>query len=267
MTLNQLLDVAHSGSQICRTLLPDSPFLPLYSALLCGQPLEPGLHRQLFLDAGLIHIFVVSGAHLLFLERWLRFLPWTGRMGLLLIYSWLTGFGVPVIKALIRRGLEPWSEPHGWSQAQTEAVAIAITLLIWPPWFFTRSFLMSWVCALAFVLPVWIKPTSLDYSLKIYLLMYIFCASSCVTIFWNALLAPVVGAVLFPACLVTVVVPQLTALVDLIWHALLYILNYGPTGNHQNLFISSRQIYWWPLMLHALLLIGEVRWRRKFAFS
>ncbi len=263
MTLDSLLNVARQGPEFCSTLLPTSPHHALYAALICGIPLSASEEKRIFLDTGLIHILVVSGAHLIFLERLTLWLPARARLSVLGVFCWLTGFGAPVVKAFLRRALEP--RLHGWTTIQCEGAAVAAALLLFPPWIVSRSFLMSWTCALAFALPP-LLPRPVDASVKVFILLYAFSAASPLTVLWNALVAPFVGELLFPASLTTIALPALTPLVDQLWSALLWILELGPQGRAAEWFWPARQLLWIPLFTHIFLLMMEVRWRRARAF-
>jgi hypothetical protein len=227
--------------------------------------LTEGEARRLFLDTGLIHIMVVSGAHLIFLERLAFFFPQRARLILLGFYCWCTGFGAPVVKAFVRRCVERKLKPLGWSSVQCEAAAVLLSLLSCPHWLTSRSFLMSWMCALAFTLPRFLPV--LDSSAKVYVLLFAFSGSGPVTILWNAILAPLVGDILFPACLLVIPLRFLTPSIDCLWDALLWILSFGPQSAGQSWFWPANQLFWLPLVVHAFILWWEVRWRRALAFS
>ena len=267
MTTPQLLDVLQQGPILCKRALPPSEFLHLYSALVCGTPLHTGEERRLFLDSGLIHILVVSGAHLMFLESLLGFLGARTRMVLLAAYCWLTGFGAPVVKACARRVLESPSRRYGWSGLQTEAASVLICLIFVPEWLVSRSFLMSWICALTFLLPPLFRWKVLDQALKAFALLYMFCPSSPFTILWNVALAPLVGIVLFPASLLVVVMPWFTGVVDGAWFLFLEALRFGPKAPPEIWYLPTAPLLWWPIGVHGFLLWNEVRWRRARLFA
>jgi len=265
MTIDQVINVLHQGPKVCVDLLPSSAHAGLYAALICGIRLNEGEAKQLFIDTGLIHIMVVSGAHLLFIERRFAWIAPNARLCVLGTYCWLTGFGAPVVKAFFRRCLERKFGPRGWSPIQCEAAAVAGLLILIPAWLFSRSFLMSWMCSLAFMLPK-ILPV-LDRPLKAYVLLFAFSAASPLTVIWNALLAPFVGEFLFPVCLLVIPFPFLTPLVDLMWDGLLLVLRLNPQSETLNWFAPSNQLFWLPLFAHVIFIYGEVRWRRALAFA
>lgn len=260
-------NVLQQGPALCVSLIPAGQHRDLIAALICGNSLPASEVRQLFLDTGLVHVMVVSGAHLLFLESLVSRCPKFLRLTLLGLYCWLTGFGAPVVKAFVFRICELHLRPLGWSRLQMEAAAISITLCLYPWWLTSRSLEMSWMCALALSLPPLLRWQALDQSLKAYVLLFVFAGSSLVSIAWNALVAPAVGVILFPLSLAILPLPFLAPLVDRVWDLFLLLLAWGPKAPPSSWFFSSRDLFWIPLALHMLLLVREVRWRRAHAFS
>lgn len=265
--ISSILDVLQQGPDICRGFLPASRHFDLHSALVCGTALKPGFEKQIFLDSGLIHLMVVSGAHLLFIEALLARAPSWIRLPVLGIYCWLTGFGPPVVKAFTHRVLEVFLKPRHWKPLQVEAVAVLLLLVLRPMWLVSRSFQMSWMCSMAMNLPRLWKSSAFDQSVKSYLMLFIFTGASVLSILWNTLLAPFVGMILFPVCLLGIVFPFSISAVDLLWDLFLGILSWGPKAGPFEWFLWSSDLVWIPPLIHYLLLRYEVRWRRAYAFS
>lgn len=264
-----LSGVVQQGPEICQSFLPDSTYLELYRALVCGVSLPAGEEKQLFIDTGLIHLMVVSGSHLVFLESLFVFLPRTVQIGLLGTYCFLTGFQPPVMRAFFRRLVAPAASTHlGFTSLQVEALSVLCVLLLFPDWLFSRSFLMSWMCGLALCSPaIWPTRPALDVAVKSYLFMVPFCFAMPVTVFWNTVLAPAVGVILFPACLLATVIHPLHAVADVFWLTFLNILKNGPQGAPSMIFIGSSSLWPLPIVLHTFLMVMEVKWRRASAFS
>ena len=204
-------DALHAGVRTCGAFIPDSPYARLYAALICGVNVPDGVAKRLFVDTGLIHILVVSGAHLIFLERMVLWLPGPVRTAILVLYCWLTDWGAPVVRALVARAARAWTAPRGWSALETEALASVLTLAIFPPWVFSRSFLMSWLCVLALTAPGprgWMKTWA--EGARVYVFLYPYSLAAPLTIGWNCLIAPAVGRIMFPAALLAMLVPCTT---------------------------------------------------------
>ncbi|MBX3021933.1 MAG: ComEC/Rec2 family competence protein [Bdellovibrionales bacterium] len=260
--------VLHQGVELCRAAIPNTLYAPLYGALVCGIDVPSGRDKALFLDSGLIHILVVSGAHLVFIEQLCAWLPERTRTPVLVFYSWLTGFGAPVVRALVRRLCAKRVTGWGWSAVQIELLTSVVILLIVPSWLLSRSFLMSWLCALAIQAPGrWPRHPQLTLSMKCYLFLFPFCLTSPLTVAWNCVLAPVIASLLFPVCLLAFIHPLFASVGDVFWSVLLWILEAGPRTEPATTFINTRALCWLPLTVHLLLLIGELKWRRAVAFS
>lgn len=257
-----------SGPVLCQRALPPSEFYSLYDALICGTPLPAGHAKQMFVDTGLIHLMVVSGAHLVFVELLLVAFPKAVRLALLGGYCYLTGFQAPVMRAFLRRALAvPLYAWQALTPLQVEAAAVAMALFLYPQWMMSRSFLMSWMCGLALCTPRMIKRfPHLDTALKNYVLLLPFCWSSPLSVAWNTLLAPFVGVVLFPVCLIAMIVPPAVVVSDFVWAIFLKILAWGPQAPQFPIFVASAHLAWIPPVTHFLFLVGEVRWRRASAF-
>jgi predicted membrane metal-binding protein len=263
----ELFNLLHHGPEICQRFLPTSKFYDLYSALICGTSLQTGSYRRIFLDTGLIHILVVSGAHLHFLDRILKVVPKVGRLTLLGIYGWLCGFQAPVVRAWLRRVVEFFGFPRGASSFQNEAITVLILLAVIPHWISSRSLLMCWVCALALSLPpLWPRWPAMSTSFWCYILLLPLCPSAPTSLLANILLTPLIGVILFPLSLLACLSSHVAHLADCLWSALFLVLDQMPQVAPPPW--PARPWFWiYPLLLHILLLRGEVLWRREQAFS
>lgn len=240
----------------------------MYAALVCGVNLSGGEVKQLFVDAGLIHILVVSGAHLVTLERMSRRAPAAFTNFLLAAYCWLTGFGAPVVRAGVTRLLRPFTRARGLGPVQTELVTSAVIIMCYPPWAWSRSFLMSWLCVLALKAPVprTRVPALID-GLRCYVFLYPFCLSHPLTVIWNCLVAPLIGGGLFPLAAVAFVWPGATICVDFAWAGVLWVLRSGPRAGAEGAVIVTAWLWWLPWIVNVLLMWTEWMWRRARAFS
>lgn len=262
------ISIIWNGAQICSEWMPRSTHRELYSALICGTDIQNGQHRQLFIDTGLIHLLVVSGAHLVFLEQWLEFLPPRMRLGVLGIYSWLTGFGAPVVRAWARRAIGMGARRSGFSVLQLELITVGVLVALHPSWLSSRSFLMCWMCALAIALPpLFPRWPNLSLSLLCYLLLLPFCPSTPATIAVNVMVTPYIGGLLLPLCALTALIPYLTPITDGMWDILLALLAHFPTAPPPPWITFSPVLFLIPLTIHTILLFLEVPWRRARAFS
>lgn len=128
------------------------------ASLICGRKVtDPELSARLQQTA-LLHLFVVSGAHLLELERGLervrvpRFARWSAAC----VFTLFSGAQPPIARALVGlslpRGRSRWA-PNG--RADTDVLrAGCLTLALVPSWIQSLSLALSWACALAISLPL-----------------------------------------------------------------------------------------------------------------
>lgn len=122
-------------------------------ALLCGEKITD-LHLQENLQrTSLIHIFVISGSHLLLLDELLSILriPLSVRFVLFFFYSLVAGWQAPVVRALlsltVRAGLR-WRAVHVPNDLAVLMTGLG-TLILFPTWWQSLSLQMSWCAALA----------------------------------------------------------------------------------------------------------------------
>ncbi len=115
-------------------------------SFFCGLPLDHLEHKLLLIDSGLLHVFVVSGSHILALDQLLIFFRVSRgfRYLLLGLYSLVTGFEPPVVRALLFLCLRECTN-LGWAIGTLPRVVISwlLTLLWFPQWLHSQSLLMS----------------------------------------------------------------------------------------------------------------------------
>ena len=141
----------------CLDILPlKGKWLPVYKALICGQRLPRGPIKQAFVEGGLIHLMVVSGAHLMFLEKlWIKLpLPFFKKSGLfffLLFYALITQLHPPVVRALFSFFLFQMSRSYKffWNHPFVTHLSGILCLMCSPQWIHSLSLQLSWLAALA----------------------------------------------------------------------------------------------------------------------
>ena len=203
----------------------------IYQALLCGKRLPSGLIKETFVRNGLIHLMIVSGAHLLFLERiWKSFnppfFPSVGVIFLLALYALTANLHPPVLRALFSFLLLKISLFHKlfWSASLITHLSGILCLVYSPSWISSPSLHLSWLASLA--------QNSSSSRLKKSLLTYLIIFPICnrwrflhpFTVFVNWLVAPLIGSVLFPLSLLAVLFQPLLFITDPIWEGFLNLL-------------------------------------------
>jgi hypothetical protein len=219
----------------CVSYTPKSVHAELYSALVCGTRLsDPELKQQLA-RLGLIHLMVVSGAHLLILEamgkkllfklRWARWSLWL----ILLLFAMANRFQPPVFRALALLSLARANSHFrlGWTRAQMVAVAGMISLCVCADRRALASLSLSWTASLALSLAS--RRSKLESHGVIYVLLIPALLPLAVphptSILTNWIFAPVLGIALFPAALFSFFVPGLARFVDPALDSALWGLN------------------------------------------
>lgn len=181
----------------CLFLLPqNSSALPELKALVCGETFNQLQISQFYISSGLIHLFVVSGAHLIVLKKIADFfLTFFSRLlsekirkfvtlVILIVYSGMCEFNPPVIRALILILLnsELLFSKIFWPGHFKALFAGLIALLFNPMWLNSISLQLSWLIALggllnlylldhlhplikSFIQSVWIYPTLLFFQI------------------------------------------------------------------------------------------------------
>ncbi len=206
----------------------------IYSALLCGEKLPEGQIKSAFIALGIIHLMVISGAHLIFLERvWKNLLPDFRFKNLLLaffllIYSMCAGLKPPVLRALFSLMLSRVNKELKlfWSPYLRVQVSGLLCLFCQSSWFHSLSLQLSWIagmgmsnhrlsrlksCALTFIL---ILPIVSQWS-----------GSHPLSILLNWLAGPIAGSALLPLSLLTLPFPFLRFFTDRLWGYFLNLMN------------------------------------------
>lgn len=251
-------------NDLCLKASPSTEYRAWYQAIVCGQNLPPSVERGWFQQTGLIHVIVVSGSHLVFLEDLLLIarMPTFLRWSLLLLFSMASNLQPPVTRALIQRTT---AEVFRRKQISLRSIHLQllsglITLSLFPAWWSSLSFIMSWICVLALSLPLPSK-SLLWRSALIYLLMFPPVSTMQrphpASILFNFVFAPVLGLILFPMSLLGFFHPLLAHVSDFAWRMLFSIFTQIPMPESEGgLMFSSL----WLIFYLALLQIGAFAW-------
>lgn len=141
----------------CLTRLPTSEYRSLLEALVCGAQLPSGTAADAFRKTGLLHLVVVSGSHLIWLEAAMRYTLGRRRVANFIIISMLCLFALatrlqpPLVRAgmaLVLTGINVRAR-YGWSHMQITALSGLFSLALFPEWVTSLSLLLSWTAALA----------------------------------------------------------------------------------------------------------------------
>lgn len=231
---------------LCLNFAPASDYRAWYHAIVCGENLSPSIEKTWFQQTGLIHVIVVSGSHLVFLEDILRFLkiPNRWRWLVLVIFSCVSNLQPPITRALVQKIWRAYFEKKRivMRSLHLQLIAGLTTLALFPSWWTSLSFLMSWLCVLALSLPMPSKHPILQASL-IYLVLFPAMLGLQTPhpagILFNVALAPVLGFLLFPISLIGFLHPWLAILSDGAWRILFFLFTLIPLPETSNGFLFS----------------------------
>ena len=207
------------------------------SALVCGQNFENLSDTQLYSSTSLIHLFVVSGSHLLLIQKVMTYFSTfflkNSRVGILLtllfIYAAMCLFNPPVTRSFvfIFFTLILNRKHHHWPKHYLLLIAGLFTLVLNYKWITSLSLQMSWLAALAMqIYSEKFKSLSLFFRQVIFYCLFIICFMGlgfpqASTIVLCVILTPALEYVLFPIAILTVIFHPLEPL----FAALLYGLN------------------------------------------
>ncbi len=205
----------------------------IYSALLCGKRLEERSIRTIFTQVGLIHFMVVSGAHLIFLERlWNKFPSWPFKNILiffsLLIYSLMSGLNPPVLRALISFLIHRLSQKIklSWNPYWRVMVSGVITLILKPHWIASTSLQLSWIGSLGFVTA---RYSTLVSSFLCYFFILPIISQWTVlhplSIGMNFIFFPLLSITLFPLSIFSFIFPVFFPITSFFWSLWIQFLN------------------------------------------
>ncbi|WP_413557615.1 ComEC/Rec2 family competence protein [Bdellovibrio sp. HCB209] len=272
--LNNASGLSQSFQQKCLTLLPvESENHSALTSIVCGEKLTDQKLKQNLVKTSLIHIFVISGSHLILLDELLALLrvPFYLRFLLTGIYTLAVGWQPPAVRALIALGLRGTFKKLRWHFSSDTLTLIAggSTLALFPEWWSSSSLLMSWCAALALS---W--SSLLDIKNKIHRVLFNQCAVfifMCaplwglsalhpLALLYNLLLAPLVSYLLLPLGLLAMIVPYFVVAFDFVMSAFAVLLNWVAepisTGTAKQISLSTLWfwIFAWQVFFHFLRL-------------
>tara|TARA_Y100001935_G_scaffold249531_1_gene248280 strand:- start:2158 stop:3051 length:894 start_codon:yes stop_codon:yes gene_type:complete len=239
---------------------------PWRSALICGTSLRGEEDFENLKSLGLIHLMVVSGAHLMFLDRWLRWLLRPSlpghvflKQGVLFVYGFFAGLQAPLLRSFFSNG-------PGKSVSLRLILGGLLTFLFLRQW--TLSLSLSWTATLLVQWPHSKKLHGGIHSLLIALGLCPLLLSLGRPFIGAALFQPLFsmyfGGILFPMTFLGTVLP-LEPLLNAIWKIFFFSLKLGeqfPLSKS----MSENSVAWnvlYTLMLQFFFWRAEVKLRRR----
>lgn len=219
---NFLSKISLELNQICNEQIHENyKNKELLAALVCGNKIEDKQHNEVLTKTSLIHIFVVSGAHLIFVEQFFSFFPFWLRVFLLSVYALMSLAQPPVARALTQLLLLNYFKLNGANLKiwQLTFLSTAIVIIFNLNWIHSRSLIMSALASLALSSicitrkehqmgqAIWESNTdSLLFFAKQSILIYLFLfpclmdiqSNNPVGILFNIIFTPLISIFLFP---------------------------------------------------------------------
>ena len=168
LSLDELMRLSAPVHEFCLSSLSDTAHFTISSALVCGENLtDPRLHL-LFIQAGLYHVVVVSGAHLVTIELVLRRVLPVRFQTLIPIglgfYCLMSGWQPPVVRAWFHSLLRL----NGAASRTALLGSWLLCLALHPQWIHSLSLQLSVLASLALVRR---HKSPLLFCLQIFILM------------------------------------------------------------------------------------------------
>ena len=253
--------------EFCLSRLPlESNSHAELQALVCGKNFVDASIADIYKSTGLIHLFVVSGAHLILIEKILRFfLDPADKKNIcllslcLLIYAFCCNLNPPVTRSLIAMavGLVTTDNHLRWPENFKILICGLLTLTLQPSWLTSISLQLSWLAALVVSInSLYLSEKNILLKQSLFFLVLapvlsIFQTPNPLTIFMNLIFAPVLEFVLFPLGLLVWFIPPLYILFDYTLFALRLVLQTFELKSNQNLQENQTYLIFigWTLIL------------------
>lgn len=272
--LKNTTEVAAVFHQKCVQIIPtESVNRKTLSSLLCGENITDSELKENLVKTSLIHIFVVSGSHLILLDELLSILriPVFVRFFFLSFYSLAVGWQPPAVRALIALGARILFRRWNWKFPSDFAALIAgmATLALFPEWWNSLSLVMSWCAALALC---WVSVLKIKNKFSALLVsqlaIFLFMSAPLwglgtlhpLSLLYNLLLAPVVAFVLLPLAFIVTLIHPLLPVFDFVMSAfnvLLKIVSEPITlmrGIAPSVGLLWAWVFAWHIFFHLLRL-------------
>ena len=227
----------------------DSPWKSIYKALVCGKRLPQGSIKEVFSEGGLIHLMVVSGAHLLFLEKFYLKLPLPIPQKLqnfclyflILVFAVTTTLKAPILKSVFSFCLFRISKSKKlFLNSVTVTVLSGFLCLVYnPSWINSYSLQLSLLASLVYSFRGFLKKSILIYIFLLPIINH-WTQLHPISIFINWIFAPIIGSLLFPLSFMSVLFWPLHLVTDLLWSIAFNILQLTE-------FLPDKSLFSWRI--------------------
>ena len=273
------LDISHLSNDLHHLCLEqlnfDTKLKEIYKALVCGKRLADSNFKQVLLKGGLIHLTVVSGLHLLFLERFWKKLPLPiflktyGLFVILIFYAFASHLHPPVLRALISffffqlsRSLKLF-----WSTNCIILLSGIFCLIYKPSWIYSFSLQLS-------LLACFLQNSSKS-AIKKHFFTYLFIlpiinrwqALHPLTVLINWTLAPIISSLLFPLSFLSPFLPFMYTITDTLWAIVfqaLKVVKFLPSQSPLMKWYIPKEWIWLYIITVCLIIFVIKFFEKKF---
>lgn len=254
----------------CLSLIPLSDYQEFYSALTCG--LRPAASIELLniKRLGLIHILVVSGAHLVLLSKIIdRFsserCPFLIESFLLLLFVAACQFQNAATRAWLMHLMVHLNTKLKLNNppALNLLVSVLFCFCLSSKNFSSLSLVLSWLACLG------VMSAKSTFAQSFFCYLYLFPAllkiqvQSAWTIAINGVLTPIIAGILFPLSFFTIFFPDLTKLGDFLWRELFTFSSFmaPQIKSNQVSQVEIPQLFLWliPLTINLVFIYKQRR--------
>ena len=271
-------ELSNNLHRLCLTQLNfETPLADLYKALVCGKRLASNSPlKELFVKGGLIHLTVVSGAHLLFIEKLWEKLPLKtglktyGLFVFLILYAFASHLHPPVVRALFAFFLFRLSHSSKlfWNASFVTLLSGIFCLIYKVSWVHSFSLQLSLLACFLQTL----SKSSIKKCFFIYLFIFPIVSQwqslHPITIFINWIVAPLISGLLFPLSFLSPFFPILYPISDFLWTFCLQLLKFVQFLPSESFFLkwSLSKIWIWPYIGFVALTIFIINFLKKWFF-
>lgn len=226
-------NLAAPSQNFCQNLLNiPAEHINFYKAIGCGVSLnEP--RYQILKTVALWHLVVVSAGHFSVLI-WLlnKALPSSTvlKHSVLVLFCLATGAQPPIIRSYLQMLLQNTSGALKLSIPSPYLVCFSggLTILLFPTWSNSWSFLLSWTCGILVGLFEKQSPLlqSIGIAIGLFPVVSVFSVPHPLGFFFNFVFTAPLSMILFPLALLLMLIPQLHIVADYFLNGILFLLTF-----------------------------------------
>jgi len=262
-----IIQLAQRAQSTCLAQAPPITHAEIWKSMICGNPLSSPSWNQLLTQVGLIHIIVVSGAHLILIKKFLNLFRLNRPIVCIceIIYCFFTGLQAPVVRAFLSQ-----IDYLNLKSSLKIIFVIQLALCVFPSWIKSASFQMSICASLALNMIALNKEkiSILFYPVIVQIYLIPFLKNfSLVAIFSNTFIAPIYEILFLVLGFLNFLIPVakiFNSLADSLF-VICQTINLMPTNSNHNLEVN--QNWFWIFLCITLNWRYQIYLLRKKALK